>query len=57
MENEAGSPAVRRPGAQLEDILSLVDMARQELALRTGVSEKRTFDTPKLHKPHSGYIF
>ena len=40
MENEAGSPAVRRPGAQLEDILSLVDMTRQELALRTGVSEK-----------------
>lgn len=40
MENEAGIPAVRHPGAELGDMLVLVDMSRKELALRTGVSEK-----------------
>lgn len=40
MEHEAEIPAARHPGAHLDDILSLVDMTRQELALRTGVSEK-----------------
>ena len=40
MENEAGIPTVRHPGAELDDMLVLVDMPRKELALRTGVSEK-----------------
>ena len=40
MENEAEIPAVRHPGAELGDMLARMDMTRQELALRAGVSEK-----------------
>ena len=40
METKAEILAVRHPGAELDDMLALVDMTRKELALRTGVSEK-----------------